>query len=114
MRNWTPPGRAFSEASGTRTWALNVANWLEADRVSNAELREVVSKSGVLSISIGDLPPQNGPRRVGESDPRFFSPSGTTRAGWLSWTCEAASSASIWSVAFGLRIDAHVMTGRCA
>ncbi|MCH8118978.1 MAG: hypothetical protein IIC00_04520 [Planctomycetes bacterium] len=51
---------------------LKVANWFEADRVSNAELHKLITEYGRTSISVKQLPPMNGFRRVGVSEPRFF------------------------------------------
>jgi hypothetical protein len=57
---------------GARMAVLSVKNWFEADRVTDAELRRLVFSRGVTSISVEKLPPVNGTRRVGQSDPRFF------------------------------------------
>jgi hypothetical protein len=43
-----------------------------ADRVSNAELHKLITEYGRTSISVKQLPPMNGPRRVGFNEPRFF------------------------------------------
>jgi len=51
---------------------LKVANWFEADRVSNAELHKLITENGRTTISVKQLPPMNGPRRVGVNEPRFF------------------------------------------
>jgi len=51
---------------------LKVANWFEADRISDAELYEIISQDGHETVSVRQLPPMNGPRRVGITDPRFF------------------------------------------
>jgi len=51
---------------------LKVNNWFEADRVSNAELHNLITENGRTSVSIKQLPPMNGPRRVGVNEPRFF------------------------------------------
>ena len=51
---------------------LKVANWFEADRLSNDELHKLITENGQTTISIKQLPPMNGPRRVGFNEPRFF------------------------------------------
>lgn len=51
---------------------LKVANWFKADRVSNAELHKLITENGQTTISVKQLPPMNGPRRVGVNEPRFF------------------------------------------
>ena len=51
---------------------LKVNNWFEADRVSNAELHNLITENGRTSVSVKQLPPMNGPRRVGVNEPRFF------------------------------------------
>ena len=57
---------------GAKVAELKVANWFEADRVSNAELYKLITEYGRTSISVKQLPPMNGPRRVGVNEPRFF------------------------------------------
>jgi len=55
---------------GAKIAELKVANWFEADRVSNAELHKLITEYGRTSISVKQLPPMN--RRVGVNEPRFF------------------------------------------
>jgi hypothetical protein len=55
---------------GAKIAELKVANWFEADRVSNAELHKLITDYGRTSISVKQLPPMN--RRVGVNEPRFF------------------------------------------
>lgn len=57
---------------GAKIAELKVANWFEADRVSNAELHKLITEYGRTTISVKQLPPMNGPRRVGVNEPRFF------------------------------------------
>jgi hypothetical protein len=57
---------------GARLAKLAVANWFEADRMGNADLRKLISENSQMSISVKNLPPENGLRRVGETDPRLF------------------------------------------
>ena len=57
---------------GAKIAELKVVNWFEADRVSNAELHKLITENGQTTISIKQLPPMNGPRRVGVNEPRFF------------------------------------------
>jgi hypothetical protein len=57
---------------GAKIAELRVANWFDADRVSNAELRKLIAENGVTSVSVKSLPPMNGGRRVGVNEPRFF------------------------------------------
>ena len=51
---------------------LKVANWFEADRLSNTELHKLITENGQTTVSIKQLPPMNGPRRIGVNEPRFF------------------------------------------
>ncbi len=55
---------------GAKIAVLRVANWFEADRVSNAELHSLITENGRTTISVKQLPPMN--RRVGVNEPRFF------------------------------------------
>ena len=55
---------------GAKITVLKVANWFEADRVSNAELHSLITENGRTTISVKQLPPMN--RRVGVNEPRFF------------------------------------------
>ncbi len=66
------PNASLKTLRGARMAELNVANWFEADRVSNADLRRLIREQSKTAVSVARLPPMNGPRRVGESDPRFF------------------------------------------
>ncbi|MHC4240411.1 MAG: hypothetical protein ACYSUC_11795 [Planctomycetota bacterium] len=51
---------------------LDVADWLEADGVSNERLREHIADSSFSSISVANLPRMNGPRPMGRSRGRIF------------------------------------------
>ena len=51
---------------------LEVSNWFEADRVTNRELRKLIDENGQAVISVKRLPPVNGLRQVGVTEPRFF------------------------------------------
>jgi len=57
---------------GAKMAELNVSNWFEADRLSNADLRKLIEGKGQTVISVKRLPPMNGPRQVGVNEPRFF------------------------------------------
>gem|GEM_PF-3423986 len=57
---------------GAKIAELKVADWFEADCVSNSELRKLIDEKGQMNISVKRLPPMNGPRRVGFNEPRFF------------------------------------------
>lgn len=57
---------------GARLAKLDVADWFEADALTDAELRQVVKDCSVRRISVERLPPMNGPRHVGINEPRFF------------------------------------------
>lgn len=57
---------------GAKIAELRVADWFEADRVSNSELRKLTDEKGQMDISVKRLPPMNGPRQVGVNEPRFF------------------------------------------
>jgi len=57
---------------GGKIAELNVANWFEADRVNNADLRKLIAEKGGMSISVDRLPPANGPRIMKGDKPRFF------------------------------------------
>jgi hypothetical protein len=70
--HYDDPDASIRALRGARIAELKVANWLEADGVSNADLRRLISKEGRTTVSVRRLPPANGFRRVGESDPRFF------------------------------------------
>ncbi len=48
---------------------LKVKNWLDADRVTDDELRELINKDSRTEISVKGLPPMNGPMRL---DTRIF------------------------------------------
>jgi len=54
---------------GAKLAELKVANWFEADRLNNDELRESVNNNGRTKISVEKLPPMNGPLRL---DARVF------------------------------------------
>jgi len=58
---------------GAKIVELKVANWFEADRVPDSELRKLIAKGGKSAISVKDLPPVNGPQRTGATEPRFFA-----------------------------------------
>ena len=51
---------------------LDVADWPEADGVSNERLREHIADSSFSSISVADLPRMNGPRPMDRSRGRIF------------------------------------------
>jgi hypothetical protein len=55
---------------GAKIAVLKVANWFEADRISDAKLHSVITENGLRSISVKQLPPMN--RRVEVNEPRFF------------------------------------------
>ncbi len=57
---------------GAKIAELRVADWFEADRVCNTELRKLIGEKGQTVVSVKRLPPMNGPRRVGVNEPRFF------------------------------------------
>lgn len=57
---------------GGKSAELNVANWFEADRVSDADLRKLIAEKGGTSVSVDRLPPANGPRIMKGDKPRFF------------------------------------------
>jgi hypothetical protein len=63
---------SIASLRGAEIAELKVANWFEADRVSNAELHRLINEKGQTVISVKRLPPMNGPRRVGFNEPRFF------------------------------------------
>jgi len=51
---------------------LDVADWLEADGVSNERLTEFIRDSSFSSISVANLPRMNGPRPMDRSRGRIF------------------------------------------
>ena len=57
---------------GAKIAELKIANWFEADRISNAELQKLITKNGRETVSVKKLPPMNRLRRLGVTDPRFF------------------------------------------
>lgn len=48
---------------------LKVSNWFEADRVSETELRKLISKDGKSTMSLKDVPSRSGPAAI---TARFF------------------------------------------
>jgi hypothetical protein len=54
---------------GARFAELKTADWFDVDRVTDAELRQLVTEQGLQSVSVVRLPPMNG-RRLPR--PRFF------------------------------------------
>jgi hypothetical protein len=63
---------ALIAVRGARLVELDVLDWFQADRVNNADLRKVVDERGSASLSVAKLPPINGRRKVGVTDPRCF------------------------------------------
>jgi hypothetical protein len=57
---------------GAKIAELKVANWFEADRVPDSELRKLISKDGKSAISVKDVRIMNGPLRTAATQPRFF------------------------------------------
>ena len=57
---------------GAKIGELRVADWFEADHVSNGELRKLTDEKGQTDISVKRLPPMSGWRMVGVNKPRFF------------------------------------------
>ncbi|MHC4648191.1 MAG: hypothetical protein ACYTBJ_22245 [Planctomycetota bacterium] len=57
---------------GAKMARLDVADWLEADAVSNERLREFIRDSSFSRISVVNLPRMNGPRPMDRARGRIF------------------------------------------
>jgi hypothetical protein len=57
---------------GAKLAELKVADWFEADRLSNDELRESINNNGRTEISVKRLPPVNGPFTIERINSRIF------------------------------------------
>lgn len=57
---------------GAKLAELKVADWFEADRLSNDELRESIDNNGLKAMSVKRLPPVNGPFTMERINSRIF------------------------------------------
>ena len=56
---------------GARLAVLSVRDWIDADKLSDAELRRQIAEHGQTSISVESLRPLDGPRQIGKDGPRI-------------------------------------------
>jgi hypothetical protein len=63
---------ALLAVRSARLAILDVGGWIEADRLSDDELRRRIAEQGKTSVPVDSLRPINGIRPVGEEDPRIF------------------------------------------